>query len=544
MIIESNEEAVKILKDNVQLDKGWVLAREYSKELRALVNGEGFIEELINKIDNVESTKKAEARKKYSNDIQHLFSRLFQPIETIGFATGDTRKYDVKNEKKKKELIASLSNIRDDKPLSEWVLRNAIDLINTDPNGLVFLEYITDPKIKVYPTYKSSASIRKYEPKGQLTEWVIFEPSIKDNEEYWRIVDDKYDRTFVKKGNEYYIDEKMSFEHPFGQVPAVICSDIQNIGEKYKLSAIHKVLGLAKEYARDQSFLTLYKIYKGNPIFWRYVSFCGDCAGTGKVGNEICTSCNGQGKYVSKNDVTDMVEMPIPEDRESPVIAPHIGGFISPDIDVWDTYNEELMILEGKIYKSHWGTMFGMQLDKSNHPKTATEIIADKQPLENQLNKYADYIEYMEWKISEWVLNIFDTTKDKSESLITIHRGRRYIIESYDVLLEKYQEAVKSEDNSVILDKLFVEFLNSKYRNNLEDLFENLTKFNIEPYPHLSIKNVIDIFGNDEAQKKILFQKFWITVTDYTDQKKIKADFEEWFKKNKIENKQLITKTE
>lgn len=533
MIIDSNEQAILLLRENIQISPKWYKVREYSKELRALVKGELFIDELINKIEGIESTNKAKAREKYANDVKHLFSRLFQPIETIGFATGDTRHYDIKKTEVEKSFRETISNIRDNKPLSEWVLRNVVELINTDPNGLIFLEYTTKDKISIYPTYKSCNSIRAYKAKGQLVDWVIFEPYIKDKKEHWRIVCDKYDRTFYKDGQEYYLVEELSFEHNFGQVPAIICSNVQNIGEDNKLAMIDPVLGLAKEYARDQSFLTLYKIYKGNPIFWRYISLCGDCGGTGKIKDEICNTCNGKGKYVSKNDVTDMVEVPFPEDNETPIVAPHIGGFISPDLDVWNTYNEELMILEGKIYKSHWGTMFGMQLDKSNHPKTATEIIADKQPLENQLNKYADVIEYVEWKISEWVLNLYDPLKPREESKITIHRGRRYIIESYDVLLEKYNQAVKDESNSVVLDKLFMEFINSKYRNNLEDLKENLVKFRVEPYPHLTLKNVMDIFGNEETQRKVMFQSFWQTVYDYSDEEKIKKDFDLWFEQNK-----------
>ena len=72
------------------------------------------------------------------------------------------------------------------------------------------------------------------------------------------------------------------------------------------------------------------------------------------------------------------------------------------------------------MYKSHWGTSFGMRIN-GNVEKTATEVIFDKQPFENQLNKYADFAEYIEWKLSEWILNLYDTGKDKSESAITIN---------------------------------------------------------------------------------------------------------------------------
>lgn len=533
MIFETDEEAIKAIKENHQVSLLWKSMREYSKELKALVNGTDFLEELICKIENIESEQKAKARLKYSKSIKSMFKRLFQPIDNIYYASGGLKDYAIK-ESIKKDFLSKIANIRDNKTLSEWVQQNAIQLLNTDPNGLIFLEYKDDD---VYPTYKSIDSIRFYKSKGQILDFVIFEPKIKEEKIYWRIVDDLYDRTFLQQGNEFSIVEQKTFKHPFGQVPGLICSNINIIGQKNKLAAIDGILDDAKEYARDQSFLTLYKIYKGNPIFWKYVQYCGDCNGTGTAGedNKSCGTCNGHGKYVGKNDVTDVVELPVPDDNESPVIAPNIAGFISPDIEVWTKYEETLNLTEESIYKSHWGTLYSMQHDGSKRQKTATEILSDKQPLENQLNKYADFCEYIEWKISEWMLNFYDPVKDKKESLITINLGRRYIIESYDALLDRYEKSVAAQDNNTILDKLFIEYLGAKYRNNPIDLQSNITKAIIEPYLHISLNNVITIFGNEEAQRKVLFQKFWQTVKNFNNPEQISKDFETWFKTNKKE---------
>lgn len=534
MIFKNDAEAVDYIKLYQTITPEWKAMRDYSKELKALVNGTEFIEELICKIEGIESDLKAKARIKYSKSIKSMFARLFQPIDNIYYATGGLKDYDIP-ESLKKEFLSKIANVRDNKTLSEWVQLNAIQLFNTDPNGLIFLEY---KDTDVYPTYKSIDAVRHYKAKGQVLEYVLFEPKIIETKTYWRIVDDKTDRTFLQSGNEYSLVEDKTFEHPFGQVPALVCSNINIVGERHKLAAIDKILDDAKEYARDQSFLTLYKIYKGNPIFWKYVQYCGDCNGTGTIGenNENkCGVCNGHGKYVGKNDVTDVVELPIPDDNESPVIAPNIAGFISPDLEVWGKYEETLDKNEQLIYKSHWGTMYGMQLDRAVGDKTATEVIADKQPLENQLNKYADFCEYIEWKISEWMLNFYDTTKPKNESKITINLGRRYIIESYDVLLERYEKSVEAEDNNTILDKLFIEYLGAKYRNNPIDLQANITKAIVEPYLHISLQNTIAIFGNLEAQRKVLFQKFWQTVNIYNDPIKIQKEFNTWFEQNKKE---------
>lgn len=529
MTFENDQEAIEKIKKNQTLTPEWKLMREYSKELKSLVNGTDFLDELICKIEGIESTNKANARAKYSKNIKSMFNRLFQPIDNIYYASGGLKDYDIQ-ESIKKEFLSKIANIRDNKTLSEWVQQNGVQLFNTDPNGLIFIEYKDK---EAYPTYKSIDAIRYYKSKGQIVDYVVFEPYVKETKTYWRIVDDSKDRLFLQSGNEFSLVEERTFDNPFGQVPALICSNINIIGQKNKLAAIDGILDDAKEYARDQSFLTLYKIYKGNPIFWKYVQYCGDCNGSGTIDDVKCGTCNGHGKYVGKSDVTDAVELPIPDDNESPVIAPNIAGFISPDLDVWTKYEETLKLTEEQIYKSHWGTMYGMQLDNARGQKTATEIIADKQPLENQLNKYADFCEYIEWKLSEWLLNFYDPVKKKDESKITINLGRRYIIESYDVLLERYEKSVQAQENNTVLDKLFVEYLGAKYRNNPIDLQANLVKAQVEPYLHLQLKDVIDIFGKEEAQRKVLFQKFWQTVTNFNDASKIENEFNSWFEAKK-----------
>ena len=536
MIFKDDNEAITYLKKHETLSNDFKEMREYSHTLKALVNGDDFMDELINNIEGIESVLKAKARKKYSRSIKDLFSRLFQPIDNIYYATGGVKEYDIQSTVTKANYLKQIANIRDNKTLSEWVQTHAIQLYNTDPNGVIFLEYKTDSKLDVYPTYKSSSKIRYYQAKGQLVDYIIFEPKVKEQKTYVRIVDDLTDRTFERNGNDYVLVEELTFTHPFGQVPAVICSNIQLSGEDEKLAPIDSIIEVAKEYARDQSFLTLYKVYKGNPIFWKYVQYCAECSGTGKQGDEPCGTCNGKGKVIAKSDVTDAVELPIPTDTESPVIAPNIAGFISPDIDVWEQYNKELVKLEEQMYKSHWGTSYGM--NNVQGMKTATEVVFDKQPLENQLNKYADFAEYVEWKLSEWILNLLDTTKtDKLESKITINLGRRYIIESYDVLLERYEKSVLAEENNVVLDKLFSEYLGAKYKNNPIDLQINLLKARIEPYLHLPLTKVNLIFGVEEAQKKVLFQKWWNSLKDFSkDESVLLFEFNTWFEENKKNN--------
>ncbi len=105
MTFATDTDALNELKEHQVVNQLFLDMREQSRELKALVNGKGFIDELIDKIEVIESDKKAKARKKYSRDIKDLFSRLFQPIDNIYYATGGVKDYDIKNDAIKKRLL-------------------------------------------------------------------------------------------------------------------------------------------------------------------------------------------------------------------------------------------------------------------------------------------------------------------------------------------------------------------------------------------------------------------------------------------------------
>ena len=120
-MILSQDEALELIKGNLGVNRGFEALREKSSMLYALVEGDDFDNKLINKIEFIESDKKQTARKKYSRDIQDFFERLFQPLENISYATGGNRVYDVDDLEIKKELIKTISNVKDSNSLSHWI---------------------------------------------------------------------------------------------------------------------------------------------------------------------------------------------------------------------------------------------------------------------------------------------------------------------------------------------------------------------------------------------------------------------------------------
>jgi hypothetical protein len=105
--------------------------------------------------------------------------------------------------------------------------------------------------------------------------------------------------------------------------------------------------------------------------------------------------------------------------------------------------------------------------------------------------------------------------KPKDEKVSSIAYGRNYIIESIEAVLTRYETSKESGDNATILDRLYQEYLLSKYKSDNVGLQIAITKSKVEPYLHYSIEQIKDIFGAKESQRKVLFDDWWKTITNF-----------------------------
>jgi len=531
----TEEEIKAILKFHSENTEQWVKdAREQNTTLKALITGDGFHEELIDRIEHLESADRALVRRKYSKDIRDLFSRTMIKRQNVFDANGGSENIKIDNDTIKELLHKRLSSFKSNKSLFDYLAEKYFQLADIDPNGVDMLEYepIGDD-FNLYPTYKSIQHIRYYEPKGQLVDYIVFEPEVNEelNLKTWRIVDDETDWTFVDVQGDFVLDKNKTFKHPFGQVPCVILSATEETGSKLRLSSVNDITELAKDYARDKSVLTIYKFQKGVPIHYRYGQPKQKSeAGINKTGNS--PGANVDGKGISyKGDVSDVYYVPIPKDGQ-PVLGDKIAGFVSPDLETWKQYKEDLRDAELLIEDTIWGTDKTHQSEFGN--ETATGRYIDIQPITNKLNSYSDTVEYVYNTFANWTLNFVDQTKTKDEKLYHRSFGRRYIIESPDVLLDKYGKAKEQGDNNTILDKLMEEIILSKYKSDPYMQSLMLKKMEVEPYIHLSVTEVNDMFGKIEANKKVLFPKFWQQADTDKHAEELEKEFEEYFNTNNL----------
>lgn len=526
MVFKDEQEVFKYIRKHQTAHKWVDEARKNHKVLKALVFGKDFHEVLIRQIEKIESAARAEARKRYSKDIRDMFDRVMQPRTSIFSASGGSVESNISSKQNKTKFLKHLTHFKGQKSIKKYLSEVFFRLEDTDPNGLIFMEYFKDENI--FPTYKSINDIRDYISNGQLLEVVLFEPKTIVHKTRgtwieWRVVDDKKDWRIKEQAGTFTVIEDLTFEHPFGKVPGIILSDHQKMGSELRISPLFPVEELSKDYARDKSIKTIYKFQHGFPRHWRYVKECRPCQGTGKNGTEQCLVCDGKGE-IQRNDITDVQTIALPRE-DDPIITPNVEGFVAPDLATWERFNEDMRDMEDLIESTMWGTR---RLREGGN-ETATGRFIDVQPVMNKLGIFTDNVEWVHNRLANWVLD-WVNGKAQKEELFHITYGRRFIIESPDIILERYTESRIKGDNNTILDKQLDEYILSKYQTNPLLLEEMQKKRLVEPYIHQSIKEVNDIFGAAEADKIVLFVDFWETADISKSAEELKVDFEAFIK--------------
>jgi hypothetical protein len=477
------------------------VAQNMSKKLSTHINGEG-LKEYLAQIETYEKPEAVALRRKYAKSNKDLFERLARPVDKVFSARGGSKAYKIAGAKEK-ALLAILEDVDKGFKISRWVesfwLRRYFD----DPMGLIFMEVDVD---RTYPTYKSSADIVDYGLNGRKLDYVVFktnEPNI------FRVVDDSFDALY-KVNNQSVTQlrkDGSTYANYFGFVPGIIVSDIPKDGRTdIFASPFDGIIELADEFLVDGSVRKIYKFKHGFPKAWKYIESCGECKGTGYNDKESCKSCNGTGKKLN-SDPSDVMVIDYPS-KDDHKLAPELAGYITPDLEYLINSGEELKALEDLMMQTHWGTH---QKDDTEN-ETATGRFIDVQPVNDRLNKYSDAAQYVEQFITDAIgLFTFQTAYNGSY----ISYGRRFLIESADTILKKYETLRKSGAPQHILDDILIEAIEAKYSNNTTAIAKFTKLARLEPYVHLTIMEAkLAIFDQREYAMKLYFGEFISTKTD------------------------------
>lgn len=538
-MILSFGEIEKIIKENPgrkKISEGC----EYLKQMRRHIYGEG-LETYLDGNATLETYEKKEARKirsKYAKSNKDLFSRLGRPIDKIFTAKGGSVYYNLGDEQQKKAVQLS-QNIGSNLSIRKWIELFWKPHMLDDPFGVIFMEILPEKQVVlaqkegrsfVYPTYKPITSIYDYQTNGDKLEWIVFtltpeekaEVGIKADDQAFRVVDDAFDMYVIKeKTGADRIDtvrilDRYTLINYFGQVPGVLNSDLPDAAyEDYVVSFYDDILELAEQFLLKGSVKVTHDFLHGFPKYSEFASSCSTCKGTGVYDGAKCSSCGGSGKsWITDVSKTKLLTMPT--SKEDAVILPaQIGAYISPDKTFYEIATDDLQLLEDLMNFTLWGTQSqiktsGMSLQQEVRD-TATKVMADIKPEADRLFVISEMAEKRHKFILDLSIRVQISFSYPGSS---VNYGRRYILESPDVLLSRYSLQRTQGAPINVLDVLLNEFYDALYQTDPVALAVAKKLMYVEPLVHSEASELIDMMIADEDYKAKLFYSEWLSQVE------------------------------
>ncbi len=483
--------------------------QDYSSKQTMHVTGLN-LKHYLSLIDYFEKAELLELRQKYSPSNEDFYGRLHRPIDKIWTARGGSANYYISDGDKAK-LLGILANVKDGYSLRKWLETFWLLPSHYDPMGMIFMEVGDNT---TYPTYKSCHDVFDFPPpKGREYDYIVFKCDDKIKQEnaaegketdvYYRVVDDAFDYLVRWDGDTAHIIESQSYPNYFDKVPAITNGNIYDPINKWYVSADDEITGVADQYLRDRSVLTMFKMQHGFPIKWLYGSDCPTCNGTKKVSGKNCPSCAGTGRK-SKYDVSETIVVPFPKANDP--MPPEYAGFYTPPIETWEMMNETIEGLFKDAHYTKWGTN-QLEDNSSDQPATATGRFIDVQPVNDRLGKYTDSLEFVEtWVVDKIGEFNFPATYKGCE----INEGRRYLIESPDVIWKKYQDARTAGAPTTSLTFLYMQWIQAEFRSDSMELGRQVKLMKLDTFFHVSLSQAATIITNpDDYIRKIYFEE-WV----------------------------------
>ena len=541
MILQESE----ILKISNQPVDNWIVqAREDHRVLKVHYYGDGK-DEHLKKIDGLEGVSEFELRKRYSISNQWLLEGLLRPFDNIFSAKGKTVDIDIKSDTTKALFGNQIKDVKAGLNLDNYLKKIWKDNFIVDPNGLIFLE-VKRNGIGGYLTQKGIDSIKKMRIHGTRPEYVMFEADVtidevkdeqgkKTNEGYtlhWFVDDAFYYRLKVWAESDKPSEIIEQLPNSFEYVPAISNSDIIDTNRGFKISPIHKQVGLLDKYLRNGSIHEIFLAKHGYPVFWAYGNVkdtCTTCSGSGNYEEDgqvrgKCRTCGGSGATYRK-DVSDVLLLNPPKSKDSPIIAPNVAGYNGPDRGASEDQRVEEDWTKNNIYFSLWGTT----REKATN-ETATGRFIDIQPVNNRLNDFGDTVDNVGTELIKMFGKLYVPLSFSGASYAV---GRRFLIETPDQIWNKYLSAKKDGSSELVLSQLLVQYYETEYQTN--DILRNyyIKVSMIDPLPHSTVSEALDLaVPEDFKNEKIYLPEFLHTKTMLeiieTDLEKIKLELTEY----------------
>lgn len=547
-MILSEEQLKEIILTN---PNGKILsaARKSSDLYVKYITGDG-LKDSIDKLPYFEKDELTQIRKKLTRSTRDLFDRLLQPIDKVWNAKGGVVNYNLSNTEESK-FSAKLNNVSNGMSFDEWMQTIAIKAYLLDPMSLLYTDI--DSEGNVMPCYKCTTEIYDYQLTGRKPEYVVFIldddeiagfvksgkiPPPGKSDKLFRVVDDASDMIVIQKGRQ--INIAYSLPNFFKYVPGIIASDIPCFNSTQYESPLAPIMELAADFFNDNSSKSLFKKYQMHLKEWGIMIDCKKCEGTKVHNGKECDRCDGSGIEPGIK-VSERLAVGVNEDGTAKIPTPP-GGYIAPPVESWDMMNLELDSLKQDMNDTFWGNSKMIKTTgvnpNINQPNTATGEIYNERSKEPKLKKFSKWAQGVHKNIVDNIKKVVYRSPFINES--TIIYGDRYLLESPDELLSKYNDLKKADNSYPVLNEALMEALEAIYAGNPAELRRHEILMKIEPYVHHTLNEVISmqLVPDDLKAKKVFFPQ-WLNDTDpmfiYTSNEQvIRNNFEEYVKSRSL----------
>ncbi len=518
-------------------------AREYADIINTNITGKG-VEDVLEKLNDYESPHQKKIRQKIVKSNKSLFSFLTRPIDKVFTAKGGEINYNLKDSTldNVKDILKS---VNDGLTIKEYLKKKIKLNYIIDPNGFVMIDINGEGEFDL--KFFSTKNLLWYDNTGNTVNAVVFDffnsDDPDDDKKYYRVVDESTDSIYVQDGDKIYQDESTIKENFLGYVPAFIVGDIYDVNEPLFLSVVDDVLEDSKEHLRDVSVNTVHKLSHGYAKYWQYPESCTDCGGSGYIKQTItdeegetkcvdstCYSCSGSG-VKKKKTASDVLIVPIP-DEDGKVLAPDVGGYINPSIEIWRQYNEDILNLKQSMFQSLWGATFS--IDSSN--ETATGRLINVQPEAERVSGISETFS----KIHNFILDAFTRLiLQKKDHKTNVSYGTRYLMESPDEILKTYTESIEKGSHISVQNYLLDRFFQTEHVNNSMEYSKVKKIISVDPFPNNTVQELREIGVSSEDLLLKIYYPQWSNTLDEGKRvlmtvEELKADLVEFVKLKKI----------
>jgi hypothetical protein len=499
-------------------------ARKRAKENRMHITGKGT-SEFLKIIDSYENDSQLALRKKLVKSNKSVFNYLMKPLDKVFTAKGGSINFNL-SKGEYDTVMEKVEDASDNLNIKRYLKKNVKLPYLIDANAVLMVE-VGEKTVK--PEIIYSDDILWYARSGNKVEAIIFagykkteKPAISPNtgdavtieglsqSKYYRVYDENEDALYEIEGDKMVKIEEESFPNKFGTVPAMILGDEGDPNDDMFNSLIHPIVEDASQFLRRSSTMNVHELAHLYSRYWSYAQACTRCDGEGTIADDsdpenitysTCTSCGGTGVKTRTNASDEMI-LPVPMDGES-TIAPNVAGYVSPDIQIAQFYNELQDGVKKELFQTIWGTTY----ETNKNRETATARYIDAQPVEDKLLDISATFE----SLHKFLLDFFVryATGDKGyKSSVTY--GNRYVLETADNLLEKYSKSSTQPISQVVVMDLKNKYVEAEYQNDEIELARIKKLMKIEPFPNMKISELLSsTYIDDEEKRKKLYFSEW-----------------------------------